>query len=199
MQFDDSKSGDHLEKGGDKSPAVVANIRERQGVRGDGEVTRAQARRSYDIASRLAPNSQTRRLALGQRLLQGIVRLIHAGKASVRTLRSYRAERNLVRIGSFGPATSDGKEIELGATKEPVMKRTFAPLTGAAITIGWLAVVPDANAHAQYFGQYGYYHGGPSFGRSPIYAPDRPPTIHAVEIFRTGHAVKSKRFLFLYS
>ena len=34
MQFDDSKSGDHLETGPDKSPAVVANIRERQGVTG---------------------------------------------------------------------------------------------------------------------------------------------------------------------
>jgi hypothetical protein len=79
------------------------------------------------------------------------------------------------------------------------MKRTFALLTGAAVAIGWLAVVPDANAHAQYFGQYGYYYGGPSFGRSPIYVPDRPPTIHAAEISRTGHAVKRKRFLFLYS
>jgi hypothetical protein len=34
MQFDDSKSGDHLETGPDKSPAVVANIPERQGVTG---------------------------------------------------------------------------------------------------------------------------------------------------------------------
>lgn len=34
MQFDDSKSGDHLETGPDKSTAVVANIRERQGVTG---------------------------------------------------------------------------------------------------------------------------------------------------------------------
>jgi hypothetical protein len=34
MQFDDSKSGDHLETGRDKSPAVVANIPERQGVTG---------------------------------------------------------------------------------------------------------------------------------------------------------------------
>jgi hypothetical protein len=34
VQFDDSKSGDHLETGPDKSPAVVANIRERQGVTG---------------------------------------------------------------------------------------------------------------------------------------------------------------------
>ena len=34
MQFDDSKSGDHLETGPDKSPAVVANIPERQGVSG---------------------------------------------------------------------------------------------------------------------------------------------------------------------
>ena len=34
MQFDDSKSGDHLETGPDKPPAVVANIPERQGVTG---------------------------------------------------------------------------------------------------------------------------------------------------------------------
>jgi hypothetical protein len=34
MQFDDSKSGDHLQTGPDKSPAVVANIPERQGVTG---------------------------------------------------------------------------------------------------------------------------------------------------------------------
>jgi hypothetical protein len=34
VQFDDSKSGDHLETGPDKSPAVVANIRERQGATG---------------------------------------------------------------------------------------------------------------------------------------------------------------------
>ena len=54
------------------------------------------------------------------------------------------------------------------------MKRTFALLTGAAIALGWLAVVPDADAHGRYFGRYGYYYGGPSFGRSPMYAPDRP-------------------------
>jgi hypothetical protein len=34
MQFDDSKSGDHLEIAPDKSSAVVANIPERQGVTG---------------------------------------------------------------------------------------------------------------------------------------------------------------------
>jgi len=34
MQFDDSESGDHLEAGPNKSPAVVANIPERQGVTG---------------------------------------------------------------------------------------------------------------------------------------------------------------------
>jgi hypothetical protein len=33
-QFDDSKSGGHLETGPEKSPAVVANILERQGVTG---------------------------------------------------------------------------------------------------------------------------------------------------------------------
>jgi hypothetical protein len=68
------------------------------------------------------------------------------------------------------------------------VKRTFALRTGAASS-GWLEVVPDANAHAQYFGQYAYYYGGPSFGRSPIYAPDRPPTIHAAQISRAGHVL----------
>jgi len=34
MQFDDSKSGDHLETAPGKPPAVVANIPERQGVTG---------------------------------------------------------------------------------------------------------------------------------------------------------------------
>ena len=34
MQFDDSKSGDHLERGRDAREAVVANIPERQGVTG---------------------------------------------------------------------------------------------------------------------------------------------------------------------
>ena len=34
MQFDNSKSGDHLETAPDKPPAVVANIPERQGVTG---------------------------------------------------------------------------------------------------------------------------------------------------------------------
>jgi hypothetical protein len=34
MQFHDSKSGDHLETGPNKRPAVVANIPERQGVTG---------------------------------------------------------------------------------------------------------------------------------------------------------------------
>jgi hypothetical protein len=34
MQFDDSRSGDHLEIGPEKPPAVVANIPERQGVTG---------------------------------------------------------------------------------------------------------------------------------------------------------------------
>jgi hypothetical protein len=54
------------------------------------------------------------------------------------------------------------------------MKRTFALLPGMAIAIGWLAIVPDANAHGRYFGPYGHYDRGPSFGRSPMYAPDRP-------------------------
>jgi hypothetical protein len=54
------------------------------------------------------------------------------------------------------------------------MKGTFALLTGTAIAIGWLAIVPDADAHGRYFGPYGYYYGGRSFGRSPMYAPDRP-------------------------
>jgi hypothetical protein len=34
MQFDDSKSGDHLETAPDKPPVVVSNIPERQGVTG---------------------------------------------------------------------------------------------------------------------------------------------------------------------
>jgi hypothetical protein len=34
MQFDDSKSGDHLEIEPNKPPAVVANVPERQGVTG---------------------------------------------------------------------------------------------------------------------------------------------------------------------
>jgi hypothetical protein len=34
MQFDDSKSGNHLEAGPDEPPTVVANIPERQGVTG---------------------------------------------------------------------------------------------------------------------------------------------------------------------
>jgi hypothetical protein len=54
------------------------------------------------------------------------------------------------------------------------MKRTFALLTGTAIAIGWLATVPDANAHGRYFGPYGHSYRGPSFGGSPMYAPDRP-------------------------
>jgi hypothetical protein len=62
------------------------------------------------------------------------------------------------------------------------MKRTFALLTGATIALGWLAIVPDANARVRYFGPYGYYYGGPynyyyggpSFGGSPMFAPDRP-------------------------
>jgi hypothetical protein len=70
------------------------------------------------------------------------------------------------------------------------MKRSFALLTGAAIAVGWLAIVPDASAHGRYLGQYSYYYGDPSFGyydgpslgyyggpwfgRSPMYAPDGP-------------------------
>jgi len=62
------------------------------------------------------------------------------------------------------------------------MNRIFALLAGAAIVIGSLAIVPDANAHVRYFGGTGYYYGGPynyyygapSFGGSPMYAPDRP-------------------------
>lgn len=34
MQFDDSKSGDHLDRGPDQQEAVVSNIPERQGVTG---------------------------------------------------------------------------------------------------------------------------------------------------------------------
>ena len=40
------------------------------------------------------------------------------------------------------------------------MNRIFALLAGAAIVIGSLAIVPDANAHVRYFGRYGYYYGG---------------------------------------
>jgi hypothetical protein len=36
MQFDNSKSGDHLEQGQDEREAVVSNIPERQGVTGQG-------------------------------------------------------------------------------------------------------------------------------------------------------------------
>ncbi len=36
MQFDNSKSGDHLERGPDNREAVVSNIPERQGVTGQG-------------------------------------------------------------------------------------------------------------------------------------------------------------------
>jgi hypothetical protein len=36
MEFDNSKSGDHLERGPDQRQAVVANIPERQGVTGQG-------------------------------------------------------------------------------------------------------------------------------------------------------------------
>jgi hypothetical protein len=57
------------------------------------------------------------------------------------------------------------------------MKTAFALLAGAAIAIGWFAIVPEASAHARPFGAYGFYYGGPSFGGSPMYAPNRaPPT-----------------------
>jgi hypothetical protein len=36
MKFDNSKSGDHLERAADKRIAVVSNIPERQGVTGQG-------------------------------------------------------------------------------------------------------------------------------------------------------------------
>jgi hypothetical protein len=54
------------------------------------------------------------------------------------------------------------------------MNRIFALLAGAAIVIGSLAMAPEANARVRYFGHYGYHYGGPSFGGSPMYAPDRP-------------------------
>lgn len=53
------------------------------------------------------------------------------------------------------------------------MKRTFVLLTGAAVALGSLALAPHASAHGRYYGQYGYYYGGPRLG-SPMYAPDRP-------------------------
>ena len=53
------------------------------------------------------------------------------------------------------------------------MNRVSALLTGAAIVLGLLAIAPDANARARYFGPDGYYYGGPWF-RSPVYAPNRP-------------------------
>jgi hypothetical protein len=46
--------------------------------------------------------------------------------------------------------------MKAGATKEPMMKRTFVLLTGAAIALGWLAIAPNASAHGRYYGQYGY-------------------------------------------
>jgi hypothetical protein len=36
MQFDNSKSGNHLERGADEREAVVSDIPERQGVTGQG-------------------------------------------------------------------------------------------------------------------------------------------------------------------
>ena len=53
------------------------------------------------------------------------------------------------------------------------MNRTLTLLAGAAVVIGSLAMAPEANARVRYFGHYGYYY-SPSFGGSPMYAPDRP-------------------------
>jgi hypothetical protein len=72
------------------------------------------------------------------------------------------------------------------------MQGAFGLLTGAAIALGWLALAPDANAHVRYFGRYGYYDGGLSFGRSPMYAPDQPATIQVAETSRTGHAIERR-------
>jgi hypothetical protein len=49
------------------------------------------------------------------------------------------------------------------------MSRIFALTAGAAIVLGLLAIVPDANAYVRHFGHYGYYRGG-----SPIYVAERP-------------------------
>jgi hypothetical protein len=53
------------------------------------------------------------------------------------------------------------------------MNRTFALLAGTATALGSLAIVPEANANARHFGQYGYYDATPRFRESPTYAPDR--------------------------
>jgi hypothetical protein len=53
----------------------------------------------------------------------------------------------------------------------------FILLAGTAIALGGLAIAPGRD-----FARYGYYYGdtsfgydgGPSFGRSPMYAPDQP-------------------------
>jgi hypothetical protein len=45
--------------------------------------------------------------------------------------------------------------MEVGATKEPMMKKMFALLTGVAVALGWLAIAPDASADGRYYGQYG--------------------------------------------
>jgi hypothetical protein len=98
------------------------------------------------------------------------------------------------------------------------MKRTFALLTGAAIALGWLAIVPDANAHERYFDPYGhyyggspynYYYGGPYnyyYGATIIIGGGRlvgapcmlrtdprrgDTTIQASETSKTGHAVRA--------
>jgi len=85
----------------------------------------------------------------------------HAGKTSVMTL----------TICNLAGHVSESERAE--DNEGPMMNRTFALLTGAAIALGSLAIAPDANAYGRHFRHYGYYYGAWS-GGSPVYAPNRP-------------------------
>src|SRR5262249_24424396 len=110
----------------------------------------------------------------------------HAGKTAVRTLTICNAAERDLALNRLPQGTNRRRGKEAGATKERVMKRTFALLTSAAIALGSLAVTSSANATVRHFGQGRYYGAVPvvprfrespvmrGFRESPTYAPDHP-------------------------
>jgi hypothetical protein len=83
------------------------------------------------------------------------------------------ANRNLLRIDPLAERTVDRKEA--GTTKERVMTRTFALLTGSTIILSSLAIVVPADAARS----HAYYGHGPSYTYPYGYTSSQATARHA--------------------
>src|SRR5260370_31526263 len=106
----------------------------------------------------MASAPRKRRLSSGQR--QALELLASSPHGATEELLAYGhgfSRRMLAGLVLTGLATVRRRVIMAGDTPVEVGK-VMITVAGAAIVIGSLAIVPDANAHVRYFGGYGYYY-----------------------------------------